>query len=59
MILFIAIAILFYLLIGILFSALWVKEAIRNIGVKNFDPLSYVIRCGFMWPFLISNKKER
>ena len=48
-----------YLLISLLFSALWVKESIKNIGAKNFDSLAYIFKCAFLWPYLIVNKDER
>lgn len=51
--------ILFYILIGFLLSLLWVDTAIKNAGVKNFDSLAYMLRCGFFWPWMIFDKNKR
>lgn len=47
-----------YFLIGLLFSALWIKEAIKNAG-RDFDSIAYTFKCGISWPWLIFNKEDR
>lgn len=49
-----------YILIGCVFSLIWLWRCdVIGDSLENFKPLVYVLRCTFLWPYLIFKKDER
>ncbi len=55
---FLFLVLLGYMTIGAMLSMHWAHESIKDAG-DDWDPLQFLLRCCFKWPFMIADKDLR